>query len=166
VQEVDILTGVIAPYFNLILFLVLAALAFKKPLVSAAAKKRQEFELAAKKAQEEQKLAEEKLLSVNAKLADLENQIKTMVDEAKLNAENEAASILASASALASHLEEEAKLKARSEVENAKQRLKDEIALQVEAALLQRLQLRFDQTQSEQFSLGQASKIASIASLS
>lgn len=143
-EGVEILSGVIFPYINLIIYIAVAIFLFRKPLANMAKKRRDDF-LKVKAEAEAAKLeAEQKLKEVNARLSNLDNEIANMkqrsFDQAKLESDR----IIEDATRLADHLKKEAKSIVEAEMLAAKAELQNEVLKLVKANVTEKIQKEFD----------------------
>lgn len=119
--------GIILPYANFALFIFLAWWFFRKPAISAARKKREEFETQMQDAAEVKNIAKKRLTELSERLANLDNEIAEMNNLAEQAAEADSARVISDAENLGKHLKEEAKRIAQAEVDKARADLRCEI---------------------------------------
>ncbi len=138
-ENVDLISGVVLPYVNFVIFAVLAFVFLRKPLNAMALQRHDSYKVDLEEARRAQKEAEEKLAQVTAQMADIQTELSTIRDRTRSQARTEAADMIAEAQQLATHLKEEAQKVAVAEVELARVQLRRDIAAQVrgeiEAAL-------------------------------
>lgn len=149
-EGVDIFTGVIAPYVNLAIFLVLATLMLRGPLRKALAAKRDAYEDLVKKATAAKEEAERKNVELNERLSKLDREIESIRVKARVQAEEEARQVVANAEALAEHLKREARRIADAEVAAAKHELQREIMEQVKLQTVDQLKAALNESRQHQ----------------
>jgi F-type H+-transporting ATPase subunit b len=166
VEGVDIFTGVIAPYVNLAIFLVLATLLFKGPIRNALSAKRLAYDDLVKKASEAKEEAEQRNLELKDRLVRLDREVEEIRVKAQAQAEQEARQVIASAEALAEHLKREARRIAEAEIAAAKEGLQREIIEQVKLQTVEQLRASLDDSRQHQVvqqSLGTLGGVPAIA---
>lgn len=126
-DQLDPFLGIIAPYTNTAIFLIMAVYFFRKPLMEAATKKRKDFQKLLDESQAAKISAEEKLAELNGRLAGLDQEIAKIKEDAELAARMEAQNIVSDAERLANHLREEAQKVSKAEVDKARKALREEI---------------------------------------
>lgn len=137
--EVDPLMGIILPYANLILFLVLLVYFMRKPAAAAAASAREDYQRLLREATAARDEAHARLSDLKARQAQLDQEIAEIKSMSRGAAEMEAAKIVEDAQRLSAHLKEEARRIADTEVANAKAELRSEIVRAVREGVVQRL---------------------------
>lgn len=120
--------GVVLPYTNFIIFIVLAIYFFRKPAKAAAEKRREEFLKLMQEAGQAKNLAEAKLRELEQRKQGLDKELQEMRQIAVQAAESEAQRIVNDAKTLGEHLKAEAKRIAEAEVLKARDGLRREIA--------------------------------------
>ncbi len=149
-EGVDIFTGVIAPYINLVIFLVLATLMLRGPIRNALAAKRNAYEDLVKKASAAKEEAEKRNLELKERLAKLDREVEDIRVKAHAQAEQEARQLVASAETLADHLKREARRIAEAEIAAAKENLQREIIEQVKLQTVEQLKAALDDNRQHQ----------------
>lgn len=150
-EHVDPWMGIIFPYANFAIFIAAAIYFFKKPLKTAANKKREDFEKLAAEAQAARAAAEAKLAELQLRQSALVKEISDMLAVSKQTSEAEAVKIVADAEHIAANLREEAKRVAAAEVEKARHLLRSEVVHAVHNSVVARI--RNDVTSDQQRSL-------------
>lgn len=161
-HKIDPLLGIIAPFVNFTLFIILAFIFFKKPILNAIATKRKTFEKAAREAALARETAEKELQATKKEFDSLNSKIMTMKQEAKLAAEAEAKAIVEQARMLATNIEKDAKSKIRNEVQKAKSDLRSEIGKVLETTLREQLEAKFKDSEASEFNQKQVSSLEAI----
>lgn len=149
-EGVDIFTGVIAPYVNLAIFLVLATLMLKGPIKNALAAKREAYEDLVRKAKAAKEEAEKRNRELQERLVQLDKEVEAIQVKAKAQAEQEARQVVANAEALAEHLKKEARRIAEAEIAAAKHELQREIIAEVQKATVEQLKAALDDNRQHQ----------------
>jgi F-type H+-transporting ATPase subunit b len=163
VEGVDIFTGVIAPYINLAIFLVLATWMLKGPIRNALSAKRDAYEELVKKARAAKDEAEKRNLELKDRLVKLDREVDEIRVKAQSQAEEEARQVVANAEALAEHLKREARRIAEAEIAAAKVELQKEIIEQVKQQTISQLQASLDDSRHHQVvqqGLGNLSRVS------
>ena len=143
-EQIDTFVGIIAPFTNFIIFLVLAFIFFRKPAAAAATKKREEFQKVLEEAQKTKRDAETQLAQLNDRMAQLDAELASIRANAKITADAEAAQIVADAERLAGHLRDEARRIADAEVDKARATLRNEIIAAVKENVTNRARAELD----------------------
>ena len=138
-EHVNLITGIIIPYFNFALFLVLCVVFFRKPLAALALNRRKEFELAIQEATKVKDEALRKNQELTARLRRLGDEVEAIKSGVALAAEKDAQRMVAEAESLAKNLIEDARRMADAEVDRAKHALKSEIVTQVREAVINKI---------------------------
>ncbi|HET9238874.1 MAG TPA: ATP synthase F0 subunit B [Oligoflexus sp.] len=149
-EGVDIFTGVIAPYINLAIFLVLATLMLRGPIRNALSAKRNAYEELVKKASAAKEEAEKRNLELKERLVKLDREVDDIRVKAQAQAEQEARQVVANAEALAEHLKREARRIAEAEIAAAKENLQREIIEQVKLQTVEQLKAALDDNRQHQ----------------
>ncbi|HYX35041.1 MAG TPA: ATP synthase F0 subunit B [Oligoflexus sp.] len=149
-EGVDIFTGVIAPYINLAIFLVLATWMLKGPIRNALAAKRNAYEDLVRKASAAKEEAEKRNLELKERLVQLDREVEEIRIKAQAQAEQEARQVVASAESLAEHLKREARRIAEAEVAAAKVELQRDIIEQVKLQTIEQLRANLDDNRQHQ----------------
>ncbi len=149
-EGVDIFTGVIAPYINLAIFLVLATWMLKGPIRNALSAKRNAYEDLVRKASAAKEEAEKRNLELKDRLVQLDREVEEIRVKAQAQAEQEARQVIASAESLAEHLKKEARRIAAAEVAAAKVDLQREIIEQVKLQTVEQLRANLDDSRHHQ----------------
>ena len=149
-EGVDIFAGVIAPYINLVIFLVLATLMLRGPIRNALAAKRNAYEDLVRKASAAKEEAEKRNLELKDRLVKLDREVEDIRTKARVQAEQEARQVVASAESLAEHLKREARRIAETEIAVAKENLQREIIEQVKIQTVEQLKAALDDTRQHQ----------------
>jgi len=150
VEGVDIFTGVIAPYINLAIFLVLATLMLRGPIRNALSAKRNAYDELVKKASAAKEEAEKRNLELKDRLVKLDREVEEIRLKAQAQAEMEARQVVASAESLAEHLKREARRIAEAEIASAKEGLQREIIEQVKLQTVEQLRASLDDNRQHQ----------------
>jgi F-type H+-transporting ATPase subunit b len=150
VEGVDIFTGVIAPYINLAIFLVLATLMLRGPIRNALSAKRDAYEELVRKASAAKEEAEKRNLELKERLVKLDREVEDIRVKAQAQAEQEARQVVASAESLAEHLKREARRIAEAEIAAAKENLQREIIEQVKLQTVEQLKAALDDNRQHQ----------------
>lgn len=164
-EGVDIFTGVIAPYINLAIFLVLATLLFKGPIRNALSAKRNAYDELVKKASAAKEEAEQRNLELKDRLVQLDREVEEIRVKAHAQAEQEARQLIASAEALAEHLKREARRIAEAEIAAAKEGLQREIIEQVKRQTVEQLRALLDDSRQHQVVQQSLDTLASIPAI-
>lgn len=127
VEHLDPFMQVIVPYVNFALFATAAFFLFRKPLLNSIASKRQDFEKLLAESGQLKRDAQQKHDQIKSKLHSIDDELKRLELDMKAQAQAEAATAQASGEKLATHLKEEAKRIAASELEQAKVHLRQEL---------------------------------------
>ena len=138
-EHINLITGIILPYFNFALFIALCVYLFRKPLTELALGRRKKFEVAifdATKAKEE---ALEKNMELTARLRQLDAEVNQIKNGAAEAAEKDAQRMITEAEALARNLIDEARRMADAEVERARHELRADIVAQVREAVVSKI---------------------------
>ncbi|GEM_PF-3229365 len=143
-ENFDFLGSFLFPYINWIVFLVLAYLLFKKPILTILAARRQSFNERVQKANEAKEEAERRHQELQARLAQLDQEIASLTSKGRAAADLEAQAIQSSAEQLAEHLRREARRIAEAEVAAAKVELQREILVQVKAHTIDQVEKSLD----------------------
>jgi len=130
-QHVDLIKGIIIPYANFFVFLLLAYFLMKKPFAAMVLGRRKSFEELLHKANQEKEEAMARAQKLEAKLNSLYDEVEKIKENAKLIGSKEADKIVLEAEELAKHLIEEAHRVAAAEVTRAKNELRAEIVQEV-----------------------------------
>jgi len=138
-EHVNLITGIILPYFNFAVFLALCVYFFRKPLAAMAQNRRNEFEAAIREATKAKEEALRKNQELTARLRQLDKEVEEIRRGAALAAEKDAQRMVTEAEALAKNLIEEARRMADAEVERAKNALKAEIVESVREAVVSKI---------------------------
>lgn len=138
-EHVDLLTGIILPYFNFSLFLALCIFFFRKPLAAMTQNRRKEFEAAIKEATRVKDEALRKNQELTARLRQLDAEVEDIKKSASLASEKDAQRLISEAESLAKNLIEEARKMADAEVERARHQLKVEIVETVRDAVVNKI---------------------------
>ncbi len=149
-EGVDILTGVIFPYINLAVFLVLATLMFKGPLKNALSAKRVAYQDLLKKAQAAKDEAEKRNQELKERLVKLDKEVEDIKLKAQAQADQEAKQLVANAEHLAEHLKKEARRIAEAEIAAAKVGLQKDIMEQVQRQTIEQLKKSLDDARQHQ----------------
>lgn len=143
-ENVSVFMGIIAPYINFCLFAFLAFRLFKKPIVSALKKQREEYISTSKEADEALKAAQDKHDELKSELDKLGSVIESMKSKAEEDAKNETKAMIDQAEGLALHLKEEAKRIADAEIKRAKETLQEDIILSVRESVAKKISSELD----------------------
>ncbi len=149
-EGVDILNGVIFPYINLAIFLILAIMMFKRPIKNGLASKRVAYEELVKRAMAAKEEAEARNQELKERLVSLDKEIEEIKLKARIQAEMEAKQLIDSAEHLAEHLKREARRIAETEVASAKAELQRDIIEQVKRQTVEQLKLSLDDARQHQ----------------
>jgi len=150
VEGVDILNGVIFPYVNLAIFLVLATMLFKGPIKNGLASKRVAYEDLVKRAMAAKEEAEARNRELKERLVSLDREVDEIKAKARIQAELEAKQLVDSAEHLAEHLKREARRIAEAEIASAKVELQRDIIEQVKRQTVEQLKLSLDDARQHQ----------------
>ncbi|WP_141736712.1 ATP synthase F0 subunit B [Oligoflexus tunisiensis] len=149
-EGVDIFTGVIAPYINLGIFLILATLMLRGPVRNALAAKRNAYEDLVRKASAAKEEAEKRNLELKDRLVKLDREVEEIRVKAQTQAEQEARQVVANAEALAEHLKREARRIAEAEIAAAREELQRDIIEQVKIQTIEQLRASLDDNRQHQ----------------
>ncbi|MCX6129512.1 MAG: ATP synthase F0 subunit B [Proteobacteria bacterium] len=149
-EGVDLLTGVIFPYINLAIFLVLATLMLRGPIKKALFAKREAYLDLVKKAGIAKDEAFKRQHELKDRLSQLDKEIEGLRTQAKIQAEQEAKVLIANAEQLAEHMKREARRIAEAELASAKSELRQEIIKQVRQETIVQLQQSLDASRQHQ----------------
>lgn len=138
-EHVNLITGIILPYFNFALFLGLCVYFFRKPLAAMALNRRKEFERAIQEATKVKDDALRKNQELTQRLRQLGAEVEAIKSGAAQAAEKDAQRMVADAETLARNLIEDARRMADAEVDRAKNALKVEIVNQVREAVVDKI---------------------------
>jgi F-type H+-transporting ATPase subunit b len=150
VEGVDIFTGVIAPYVNLVIFLILATLILRGPIRNALSAKRNAYEELVRRASAAKEEAEKRNLELKDRLVKLDREVEEIRAKAQAQAEEEARQVVANAEALADHLKREARRIAEAEIAAAREDLQREIIEQVKLQTVEQLRASLDENRQHQ----------------
>jgi len=139
-EQLDTFMGIIVPYANFALFIILAVVFFRSPARAAAKKKREAFEAQMREASRVKQEAEAKLLELQTRMNNMDREVAEMMDTAKKSAAIEADKIVSDAERLAQHLQSEAVRVANAEAEKARATLRDEIIAEAMVQVTKKLQ--------------------------
>ena len=142
-EHVNLITGIILPYFNFALFLGLCIYFFRKPLTAMAQNRRKEFERAIQEATKVKDEALRKNKELTQRLRQLGDEVEAIKNGAADAAEKDAQRMVADAENLARNLIEDARRMADAEVDRAKNILKAEIVAQVREAVVNKIKHDF-----------------------
>lgn len=149
-EGVDIFTGVIAPYVNLVIFLILATLMLRGPIRNALSAKRNAYDELVRKASAAKEEAEKRNQELKERLVKLDREVEDIRVKAKAQAEAEARQVVANAETLAEHLRREARRIAEAEIAAAKENLQNEIIEQVKLQTVEQLKAALDDNRQHQ----------------
>lgn len=149
-EGVDLFNGIVFPYINLLIFLILAFLLFRNPIKNALMARKVAYEELLQKAKAAKEEAEARNAELRQRLRSLDDEVNGIRLRAEAQALEEAKAIVTSAEQLALHLKAEAKRIAESEVLAAKQGLREEIIKQVKSETLVQLQAQLSETKQHQ----------------
>jgi F0F1-type ATP synthase membrane subunit b/b' len=135
----DYFRGAVLPYFNFLVFFVLAIVFFKKMVINAAAKQKTDFEKQMAEARTARDAAVQRLEELKRRQTGLESEIADVMSMSKEAATLEAKKIEADADRLAAHLKDEARRIAHAEVEKARLALRQEIVEAVREGVAKKL---------------------------
>lgn len=138
-EHVNLITGIVLPYFNFALFLALCVYFFRKPLAAMAKNRRNEFEVAIREATKAREEALQKNQELTTRLRHLDREVEEIRRGAALAAEKDAQRMVTEAEALAKNLIDEARRLADAEVERARHALKTEIVETVREAVVNKI---------------------------
>ena len=138
-EHFDWVRGFVYPYINFGLYLAIIFFLARPALKKMFAEKRAAFLRQQEDAQRAKLQAEEQAAILQQKLASLDQEINTILSNAKIAADSEAKAIISSAETLAQHIKTEAKRMAEAEVENARLQLQKTIVAEVSSAVSKRL---------------------------
>ncbi len=161
-ENVNWLTGIVFPYLNLIIFLILAVKFLKGPLLGMISGKKEEYLQMVQVANSAKQEALEKHEALQKKLNDLSAEVDEIRNRATKQAEQEAEKIIANAHALAKHLKTEAKRIAEAEVEMARRELQDEIIAGVQNKVIEKIQQQFGSDKQKALFLSQVKTLDTI----
>lgn len=136
---VDTVTGIIFPYANFVLFLVLLWRFTKKPARAAAEKKSEDYKLLYEKASASYEEAKTRLDRLGERYSSLEKEIEAIDKQAKLGAEARSKGLLEEADRMSERLSLEAQQVAQREAVLAKEHLKKELWVKAKGELLDRM---------------------------
>lgn len=139
-SHVDPLMGIVLPYVNFFIFLVLLVYFAKKPAAVAAKKRQEDFKQLMAEATRAKEEAEARLKQLNAQHSLLANEIEEIKSTFQAVAATEAAKILSDAEAFAANLKQEAHRIAEAELARAKQSLREEIVSAVKKNVTLKIQ--------------------------
>lgn len=145
-MQIDWLTGVVFPYINLFIFLVILLKGLKGPLSAAINRRHDEFKQVVEEANQAKAEAEARNKELQTKLANLDRELTEIRENAQRQAQEEAERIVHHAETLANHLKGEAERIARSEIDQARQKLRQEILEQVRGNIVRKLETELDRT--------------------
>jgi len=134
-ENVDILKGIVLPYFNFLLFLGALIFVARKPLGAMLLKRQLSFESALKEASAAKEEAAKRAAELRARLSKLETEVSQIKERALEHAQEEANNIVSSAESLAAHMRQEARRIADAELMRAKSSLREEIVSAVKEAV-------------------------------
>ena len=126
-EESNLLSSVVFPYINFIIFFAICFFFLKKPIVSFFKKRKEEFDAYYKEAFSLKEECEKKNQELIQRKNNLDNEIKEILESTRKSAQLEAESILSQAKNLAEHLKQETIRLASAEIEKKRQELKEEI---------------------------------------
>lgn len=151
------------PYINFFLFAFVLIKVAKKPLTNILQARRKEYEsqfLAAKKERED---ADRRLEELNTRMANLDNEIAELRQNAEKEAEAEAARIIEQGRVLAEHIKDEAKRIAQAELEKAQKDLNDQLLNLVHAKVSEKLRSELGKEEHSRINASQVSALAGLA---
>ncbi len=143
-ENFDFLNSFLFPYINWIIFLILAYLMLRKPLINALAAKRHNYAELVEKANLARAEAEKRNAELKQRLARLDQEVAAIKATAHQQADEEARAMVSSAEQLAEHLKREAKRIADAEVSAAKIALQKEILELVKVQAAEHIQKNLD----------------------
>ena len=159
---VDTLTGIVFPYANFILFLILLWRFTKKPAKAASEKKSEEYRLLYEKASASYEEAKERLDCLNDRYSSLEKEIEVINKEASQGAEARSKSLLEEAQRMSERLSQEAQQVAQREALLAKKHLKEELWEQAKGELLDRLKNELTVKKQKEFLWSSLEEVAEL----
>ena len=143
-ENFDFLNSFLFPYINWIVFLILATMVLRKPLVNALASKRSAYAELMQKASQAKEEAERRNAELKERLARLDREVDEIRSQARQQAEQEAQSMVLAGEQLAAHLQKEARRIADAEVAAAKLELQREVLAQVKAQTAEQIMKNLD----------------------
>ncbi len=138
-ENIDVFMGIIAPYINFAIFLILAIKFFKKPILTMVSGRKNEYEKLLKEAQAAKAEALVQKQNLDLRLARLNNEIDEIKTSVRHSAELEAKEMVESSRKLAEHLKAEAERLALAQIKNAEESMRSEIVHLVNAKVAERL---------------------------
>jgi F-type H+-transporting ATPase subunit b len=141
---VDPFMGIIVPYTNFFLFLVLLYFVARKPLSEMARQRRDAFSKALTEASAAKEKAEARLKELQQRLSKIDAEIKEIKTVSRQSANTEAARIVAEGSSQAEALKAEAKRIKDAELSSAITDLRKEIVATVTKTVQQQLENKLD----------------------
>lgn len=148
-EGVELLTGVVFPYINFAIFLVLATFMFRRPIKNALSAKRDSYQTLVKKASLAKEEAEARQRDLQLRLANIDQEIGELRQQAKIQAGIDAKTLISNAEKLAEHLQREAHRIAAAEVAAAKVELQHEIMKLVKQQVIDKVQKKLDASRQQ-----------------
>ncbi|NRA65767.1 MAG: ATP synthase F0 subunit B [Pseudobacteriovorax sp.] len=141
-EDFNIITGVVIPYTNLAIFLILGNKFLKKPIVNAIAARKTDYVKLLEVANQSKAEAEAKHKELSDRLAQLDSEMESIKTNIVDQANKEADKLIEDAKRLASHIKTEASRIASSEVELARKEIQDEIIESVHSEVVNQVTSR------------------------
>lgn len=126
-HHLDLVHGVLIPYFNFALFVGAFVLFFRKPLAAMAAGRRNQFLQASQEAAKSLELAQTKFKEIKTKFDAIDSELKTFQQQSESLAKEEAQRLVAEGEKVAAQIVAETKRLASDEINRARLELRQEI---------------------------------------
>ena len=123
----NLLSSVVFPYINFLIFFAICFFVAKKPISSFFKKRREEFDAYYKEALSLRQECEKKNKELIERRNNLETEINEIIESTRKSAQLEADAILDQAKKLAEHIKQETVRLTTAEIDKKKQELKNEI---------------------------------------
>lgn len=141
----DVVTGVVAPFFNLFLFLYLLVRLTKKPLAAFSLSKKEAYHESLKEAAEALASSQSKLSQVKRRLQGLDEEVRKIRENAQREAQAERARIAADAKEAVERIKADGERVVRSEKLLAGERLREQMFALVRSQVGERLEQEFSE---------------------